>query len=452
MQQSGELKRTLGLTSAMAVIVGGVIGSGIFLKPLSIAQSLPSPIWVHASWVVLGVICLFGAFAYSELGTMYPEAGGQYAFLREGWGRFPAFLYGWCLFLVINTGTMAALAVAFADSLASVVDLTNGAQIAVAVGMIVFLAAINHCGVNWGAAFQNLSTFAKVAALTTIAVGGFLVAGAPPAAVAIQSEPSTDLVTGLVVAAIAIFWAYEGWYQLPFNAAELRDPKRDLPRGMIFGTALLIVLYVSVNAVYLHMVPIGEMRTLASDIAVPRTAVERIFGTGAANGLSFLICLSILGSTNPCLLSTTRAFYAMAKDGVVMRAFMRIHPVHRTPVTAIWAQALWSIALIGVLETFRDITEYVIFAALIFYGLTVASVYRLRRSAPNHPRPYRCWGYPVTPALFIAVVVFVDVWTLRTPDSRNNALMGLLILAVGAVVYLVVQRARSAGGARHGSP
>ncbi len=436
-----ELRRSLGLTSAITVVVGGVIGSGIFLKPLDIARSLPSPGWIYGIWAALGVICLFGAFAYAELGTMFPEAGGQYAFLREGYGRFTAFLYGWCLLFVINSGTIAALAVAFASSIGSLVPLSGAAEVGVAAGMIALLAGVNHFGVGWGAVVQNVSTFAKLVALGAIALGGFLFAGVAtgPSLVTPAAE-RPDLLTGLVTASVAIFWAYEGWYQLPFSAAELRRPERDLPRGLIIGIVVLVITYVSVNAVYLHLVPIEEMRALSTEIEVPKRTIERTFGLAAGAWLSVLVCISVFGAANPNLLSTPRAIYAMAKDGLVPRALMRLHPVHRTPSVAIWFQATWAMLLVVVLKTFRDITEYVVFAALLFYALTVAALYVLRRREPKRPRPFRCVGYPVTPALFILVVLFVDVWTLADPEKRTNALVGLGILAAGVPVFAFIRR------------
>lgn len=444
-----ELRRTLGLTSAITVIVGGVIGSGIFMKPLDISRSLPNEIWIFGTWAALGLICLFGAFAYAELGAMLPEAGGQYAFLREGWGRFTAFLYGWCLFLVINTGTLAALAVAFAESLATAFGFGSGADIPVAVAMILGLALVNHFGVKHGAAFQNVSTFAKLAALAAIVLSAFFrspaaASGAPVAAAGAAAFELPSLVTGLVAASVAIFWAYEGWYQLPFNAAELKSPERDLPRGLVWGVLILIVTYIAANMAYLHVIPLDEMRGFSSAVDVPRTAVERIFGSAAGVALALLIGLSVLGAANPSLLSTPRAFYAMAKDGLLAAPLARVHARWQTPTIAIWSQAIWAIALVVVLKNFKDITEYVIFAALIFYGLTVASVYVLRRRRPDAPRPYRCWGYPVTPAIFILVVLFVDVQTLMDPAMRMNALFGLGILAAGAVAYFVMPRRRAA--------
>jgi APA family basic amino acid/polyamine antiporter len=443
------LRRDLGLVSAIMITVGSVIGSGIFLKPRDVANSLPDDAWVYGVWGILGVVCLFGAFAYSELGAMFPEAGGQYAYLREGWGKFVAFLYGWCLFLVINTGTLAALSVGFAKALHSVVALPEWLQVSISMAMILLLAIVNHFGVRWGAALQNLSTFGKLAGLAIIVAGGFFAAGSEwgGGAAAATAPAPPGLVGGLVLACVAVFWAYEGWYQLPFNAAELKRPERDLPRGLIHGMLILIVTYLAVNAIYLHVVPIEEMRTLENDMDVPRTAVMRIFGAGVANSLALLVCLSIFGSANPNLLSSPRAFYAMAKDGLVPRQLMHVHPVHRTPSTAIWTQAVWAAVLVLVLENFRDITAYVVFAALAFYALTVASVYVLRRRMPDAPRPYRCWGYPVTPALFIAVAVFVDVYTLfSAPEERINALIGIAIVAAGVPVYFLIRK--SGAGAR----
>jgi len=435
-----QLKRSLGLTSAIAIVVGGVIGSGIFMKPHEIARALPNEAWIYAIWGGLGILCLFGAFAYAELGTMFPEAGGQYAFLREGWGRFPAFLYGWCLFLVINTGTLAGLAVAFANALDTVLPLSQTAEVAVAVAMLLSLAWVNHRGVGAGAVFQNVSTFAKVAALGAIVVGGLLLRGGGDATAPAPAGVEPNLVRGVVAAAVAIFWAYEGWYVLPFSAAEMRRPERDLPRGLILATLLLIVLYLAANFAYLRAVPLAEMRTLENPVEVPKLAMQRIFGGWAGGSFALLLGVSVIGSANPGLLSTPRAFYAMGKDGLLFRGLGRVHSRHRTPSVAIWVQALWSILLVIVLRTFRDITEFVIFAALLFYALTVASVYVLRRRRPDHPRPYHCWGYPWSPAVFILVVLFVDVQTLMDPASRTNALLGLGILAAGAIAYALRRR------------
>lgn len=357
--QTGHLQRRLGLVSAISITVGAVIGSGIFLKPLKVAHSLPSEMWVHALWIGLGLVCLFGAFAYSELGTMFPEAGGQYAFLREGWGRFVAFLYGWTFFWVINAGTMAALALGFAENLLPLfgVDVvaekeSPGLLLAVACAMILVLALVNHFGVSLGALIQNASTFAKLAALAVIVLGGVLAAGGDAALVAAPSPhaaAATSLtMTGLVGAFMAIFWAYEGWYQLPFNAAELKRPERDLPLGLVGGMLILIAVYVLVNTIYLRAVPFAEMQALdpnSPPTIVAATTVERVLSPRLAGYLTLLIAISIFGAANPNMLSSPRAFYAMAQDGLMPSALTRVHARWGTPVVAIWVQALCGILI-----------------------------------------------------------------------------------------------------------
>src|SRR5262245_42087070 len=305
--QSGQLQRRLGLTSAVTITVGAVIGSGIFLKPLSIAQSLPSESWIYVLWAGLGVVCLFGAFAYAELGAMFPEAGGQYAFLREGWGRGVAFLYGWVFFWVINSGTIAALAVAFAEFLLPVFGMDAASQtkhpeavVGAAAAMVIGVAVIHHFGVVWGAFLQNLATFAKIAALGVIVAGGLVVVGGNhdvgAGSVASKDVATTLTTAGLAGSFAAIFWAYEGWYQLPFNAAELKRPERHLPFGLIAGMLVLIAVYTSVNAIYLHVVPFEEMRSLQAAKDVPALAVARIFSPQAAGYLTLLVAISVMGS------------------------------------------------------------------------------------------------------------------------------------------------------------
>lgn len=454
----------MGLLSATMVVVGGVIGSGIFMKPLKIAQSLPDAAWIHGCWIGLGVVCLLGALCYAELGAMVPEAGGQYAFLRESFGPFPAFLFGWCLFLVINTGTTAALAVAFAESLNSVFPLAPAAYWCVALGMIALLAVANVVGVGVGAWVQNAATFAKIAMLAAIVVGGVVVAagggavhsaanivanGAATPAGSAASPP--DLLHGVIAAGVAIFWAYEGWYQLPFSCAEMRQPERTLPRALVLGIALLVLLYVTVNATYLAVIPRDEMAVMAMNIDVPRTAMARIFGEGGARLLPLMICVSVFGAANPNLLSTPRAFYAMASDGLMVRPLMAVHPRFQTPHVAIVSQAIWAAALVVFFKTFTDITNYVVFASLLFYGLTAAGVVVLRIRRPDAPRPFRCPLVPLVPGLFVAVVLAVDVLTLASPADRSNALIGLAILAAGVPVYFLLRRGARRADAHAGN-
>lgn len=464
--ESGQLQRRLGLTSAVTITVGAVIGSGIFLKPLSVAQALPSETAIYFMWVGLGLVCLFGAFAYAELGAMFPQAGGQYAFLREGWGRCISFLYGWTFFWVINAGTIAALALGFSENLLPVFGLEgfrtlpNGDQEAtaallmLAVGMILVLALVNHFGVVLGAIVQNVTTFAKVGALGMIVVGGLFAAGGEPAAAAANAvggaEPEWRM-AGIVAAFMGIFWAYEGWYQMPFNAAELKRPERNLPLGLVGGMVILIVTYLFVNWTYMQVVPFEEMR--AMDPNTPNThvatlTVSRIFTPEIGGYLTLFMAISIFGAANPNMLSSPRAFYAMGQDGLAPHALTRVSPRWGTPVVSIWVQAIVGIVLVLWLKGFHDVTAFVVFAAFLFYALTVAAVYRLRKTMPDAERPYRCTGYPFTPALFIVVAIGFIVAVLQDPTEVKNALIGLAIVGAGVPYYLWWQRAYPPSEAR----
>ena len=441
----GELKRVLGPLSAIAITVGAVIGSGIFLKPLTVAHAVPDELWIHVMWIGLGIVCLLGACAYAELGAMLPEAGGQYTFLREAWGPFPAFLYGWAFYWVINSGTMAALALAFADNLLATFQVEPAsrdlAMIGLGGGMIVLLAVVNHLGTWHAAVVQNLSTACKLGALLLLVVAGFgFTAPVPTEAVAELPAITTG---GVVTACLAVFWAYEGWYQLPFNAAELERPSRDLPIGLVGGMVVLIGTYLLVNLVYFRAVPLPEMLSLdveSQRMEVPMRTVARAIDPSVASGLTLLIAISVFGAANPNLLSSPRAFYEMARDGLVPKCLMYVHPRTCTPTWSIWTQAIWAFVLVAGFRQFDDVTVYVVFAALLFYALAVAAVYRLRITQPDRPRPFRCFGYPVTPAVFIIVVVTVIILTLRDPGERFNALIGLGIIATGVPVYFVMRR------------
>jgi APA family basic amino acid/polyamine antiporter len=447
MQEGGQLQRRLGLVSAISITIGAVIGSGIFLKPLEVAQGLPSVTGILLLWGAIGIVCLFGAFAYAELGAMLPQAGGQYAFLREAYGLFPAFLYGWGFFWIINSGTLAALAVACGDWLVPLLGAApehrETLSQAIGAGMILLLAIANHFGVHIGAAVQNSSTLAKLGALGLLVVAGFALFGGPPVEAPPVPPREGSALGGVVLAAVAIFWAYEGWYQLPFNAAELRRPERDLPRGLILGVLLLIATYLLVNAVYLHVVPLGEMLTLEQKEDVPRLTVSRVFAPEAAVLLSVLGAISVFGAANPNLLSSPRAFYAMAQDRMVPRALVHVHPAHGTPTVSIWTQA--AVALIWVVagKEFHFITDSVVFVSLIFYALTVGAVFVLRRKMPGAARPYRCTGYPWTPPVFILVTGAVVVQVLLQPETQRGGVICLAILALGLPAYFVTMLRRS---------
>jgi APA family basic amino acid/polyamine antiporter len=301
--------------------------------------------------------------------------------------------------------------------------------------------------VGVGAVLQNMSTLAKVGSLGLIVLGGVLVSGGAEVAAggAVLTEIPKLERSGVLLAFIGIFWAYEGWYQLPFNAAELKNPARQLPLGLIVGMLILIATYVAVNAIFLHVVPYAEMRSLpaGADQLVPHLAVSRIFSPQVANYLTLLVAISVMGAANPNLLSSPRAFYAMGKDGLVPRQLTWVNPRWGTPTVAIWSQALVAVALVFYLKKFHDITSFVVFASFLFYALAVGAVYRLRKTRPDLPRPYRCMGYPITPALFIVVAIGFVVTLLNDEGEQKNALVGLGILATGVPVYFLFARRKT---------
>ena len=321
------------------------------------------------------------------------------------------------------------------------------ALLLVAVLMILVLALVNHFGVVLGALVQNVTTFAKVGALGLIVVGGFLAVGgdpSPASAVAAAGDAPQWHMAGLVAAFMGIFWAYEGWYQMPFNAAELKRPERNLPLGLVGGMVILIVAYLFVNWTYMRVVPFAEMRALPDgtpNTYVATLTVERIFSPRMGGYLTILMAISIFGAANPNMLSSPRAFYAMGQDGLAPHALSRISPRWGTPVVAIWVQAIVGILLVLSLQGFHDVTAFVVFAAFLFYALTVAAVYRLRRARPESARPYRCTGYPFTPAIFIVVAIGFIVAVLQDPAEVKNALIGLAIVSAGIPYYLWWQRA-----------
>lgn len=437
-----ELKRALGLPSAVFLIVGSVIGSGVFLKPLRLAEVLPSEGWIYATWIGVGVVCFAAALAFAELGAMMPTAGGPYTYLRAAFGPFVAFLYGWCLFFVINPGTIAALAVVFGERVAEFFGLGAGMDLNLALAMIVGLALVNHVGVVAGTWLQNVSTIAKLGILGGIVVGGLLALGGEPAATAATTVPSSNpsLTKGLGIAAIAVFWAYEGWHQFAFSAAELKNPRRDIPLAVLIGMSILIAGYTLVNAAYLAVVPLGEMKAMVAISGtepswVAETFLTRVFGAPVGNAFVLLLALSVLGAANPNFLSTSRSFLAMAEEGELPRLFARISPRFRTPVASIWAQAVLSIGLVVVLREFHDLTDYVVTVALLFFAAAVAAAWVLRVRNPNAERPYRCPWLPLCVVLFAAATLFVEFEILTDPEGQQRALYAAGFAGLGALFY-----------------
>jgi APA family basic amino acid/polyamine antiporter len=441
-------------------LAGGIIGSGIFLTAKDIAINTRLPWLFLTVWVVGMGMALLACFAFAELGSMFPDAGGQYVYMREAYGDTAGFLYGWMYFTVSATGTVAALGVGFATYLSQAfpalhaeqvviplrfVDITRGHLIALAA--IALQTLINVLGVKKGAILQNVATWAKFAAIAIFVIGGLALGRGSwdhfrhslP-----EAPSSASFVTGIGIALIAVFWAYDGWVYVTFVAGEVKNPQRNLPRALIWGLMLVGVVYISINTVYVYALPMNEV---AAQEAVAQTAAISMFSSRVAPWLSLMVALSCFGAMAPCLMSGARVYYAMAEDGIFFHALARVHPRWHTPVTSLVLQAIWS-AVLALSGKYDQLFTYVTFMMVLSYVLTVAGLFVLRRKKPDMPRPYRCTGYPWTPAIY---VVLASLWAMNAAvEKKKETLWGAVIVALGVPFYFYWKRQGKAVAAARG--
>jgi APA family basic amino acid/polyamine antiporter len=422
------------------MVVGGIIGSGIFFTPAEVARGLPTGGWILFVWALGGLVALAGALTYAELGAMMPDAGGSYVYIRRAFGPLAAFLCGWMTLLLISTGALAAVAVGFAGYVARYIDLSPiGGPLGMAVATILVLGATNYAGLRPGAFVQNVLTVAKIVALGALILLGlaFWVRVGPPVVVPDAPVPPA-LTTGLAAAFVAVLFTIGGWQQLNMVAGEIRRPEWTIPRALTSGILIVIAIYLGANAVYVHV--LGRDGLAASAAVAADTAV-RLVGPLGGTFITVGAMLSILGFVNVVLLGNSRIPFAMARDGLFLRAAGQVHPRFGTPHVAIGIMVAWSIALL--LFTRGDLGALlsgVVFADWIFFGLGGASVIVLRRTMPDAPRPYRALGYPVMPALFVvaAAVGVVSAWVA----APRTSLLGTLLLAAGVVAFGYFNRRR----------
>ena len=430
---SRELARVLTLRDLVLIVVGTTIGSGIFTVPGAVLRQSGGYLGVALLvWFLGSVLALLGALTFGELGAMLPDAGGSYVYVREAFGSLPAFLLGWTLFLAINTGSTATLAVAFANYLGELVPLAPAAHKLAGVAMIAAVAAVNIRGVRQAASVQNWSTALKVTAIFALAVAGFALGdGFHRADVRAFTTPlSLASLSAAGVALLGVLWAYEGWQNVTNSAGEARDPQRTFARGIGFGTAALVAIYLTANAGYVGA--LGASGVAATD-RVAADAVRSLFGSGAARLVTLVILVSIFSAANGLALTGPRMYFAMARDGVFFRSLADVHPRFGTPALAVAVSALWAM-LLALSGTFEQLFTYVVFASWIFAALAAASVFVLRRRRPDAPRPFRVPGYPVTPALFITAAVAIVLNTIWARPVQ--ALIGLGIVATGVPAYV----------------
>ena len=407
----------LGLLDATALVMGSMIGSGIFIVSADIARQTQSPGLLIVTWLVAATLTMIAALTYGELAAAMPLAGGQYIYLREAFGPLSGFLYGWTLFLVIQTGTIAAVAVAFAKFAGVFLPwisaqnylLGHGrvgvtTQQALAIAMIVLLSVVNSRGIRTGAAIQNVFTFAKTAALLCLVALGFLL-GRNSQAVADNFHHfwrNADWGFGTVriagVAMVGALFSSDAWNNVTFTAGEVRNPKRNLPLSLALGVGLVSLLYIAANFVYLNVLPLEAIQNAAED-RVATAVAYRMFGPIAVQLMAGAIMISTFGCANGMILSGARVYYAMALDGLFFRRAAALHPKWNTPVFALGMQCGWTV-LLTLSGRYGDLLDYVIFAVLLFYILTISGIFALRRARPEMERPYRAFGYPVLPALY----------------------------------------------------
>jgi basic amino acid/polyamine antiporter, APA family len=436
------LRRVLGVGSITGIVVGTMIGSGIFIVPATVAAGVKAPLVMLAVWIAGGIACMFGALALAELAAAFSDTGGIYVFLREAYGPLAGFLFGWALLVVIDSGTIATLSLAFATKyLPHFLPIPLAGQKAAAVVFIAFLVGINYVGVERGAFLQNFLTVIKFVALSGIIVSVFLFARGSWSHL-VTPKPSAlggDFVGQFGLALVAALWAYKGFETSTFNAGETRNPSRTIPLGLIAGCALVTVLYIVTNIAYLYAVPAAEM---AKSDRIAATAMDAAVGPVGASIVAFIILFSILGAANGHVLTGPRVYYAMAKDGLFFRKMAEVHPRFHTPHVSILVVGLWSIALsLGPGGKFEEMLKFAVFGAWIFLGLAVLGVFILRKKRPDLPRPYRTWGYPVTPAVFVLAALFILTNTIV--KSFWNSFAGLSLIALGIPAYLYWHRKRA---------
>ena len=423
-----ELPRKLGLLDAVSVVVGTLIGAGIFLVPNLVARRLPDPASMIGAWVFAGVLSFFGALACAELGAMLPASGGHYVYLREAYGPLMAFLCGWAYFLVVISAAIAWLGISFATYLGQFISLPPLAAKAVAVALIGFLTLINYRGARPGATVQKAFTFLKLLGLAVL-IGACLLA--QPHAAPDPPAFSGFGISRFGAALIGCLLAYDGWIAAAFVAGEIRRPQRNIPLAIGIGLVICTAIYVGVNFAYLRVLPVAG---IAAADRVGAAAAARSMGSGGAAFVSVLILVSIVGSANGWILATPRLFFAQARDGLFFRRFAAVHARFETPSFAILLFGVWS-AVLALTGTYETLASFAMLATWIFYGFTAIAVVILRRKFPSRERPYRMWGYPLTPVLFaLAALGFVTNTLITVPGP---SVAGLAIIAAGIPAYHV---------------
>lgn len=447
------LVRGLGLLDSVLLLVSGVIGSSIFLTAKDIATPLPQPILFLLVWVLGALISLCACFAFAELGSMFPDSGGQYIYLREAYGDLVAFLYGWMLFAVANGGTIAALSVASAAYVGRIVPFVSQEHVAFSIAgisvthahlfglfLIALLTTVNVLGLRWGALLQNVSTWTKFTAMAGFVMLGFAIGKGHWSNFHAQGVPVSlglgpaQWISALGVGLIAVFWAYDGWVYITWVSGEVKEPRKNVPLAMVLGVLAVGVIYISMNLTYIYALPLRE---IAANETIVHAAATVLFSPQAAVWLSLMIAVSCFSAAATCTLSGARVYLAMAQDGVFFKRMAVIHPKWRTPAFSLIGQGIWAAAL-TLSGRYDQLYTYVIYGMVLSYTLTVIGMFLLRWKRPDIPRPYRCTGYPWLPGIYVLIGA---AWTLNTIITRpTEAFWGTAIVLIGIPGYLYWKR------------
>jgi len=445
--RASSLPRRLGLWSAVAVLIGTTIGSGIFRSPAGIADKLPGPLPLLAIWVTGGVFVLCGALTLAEVAGVFPRTGGVYVFIRETWGRLPAFLFGWAELVIIRAAALGAIATTFSEYFLRVLGHDPRAQPYsryvhyIAAVAIVLTATFNYVGIKWGALVQNVTTLAKTGALLLITIlalaiglpetGGHFSPALPPGSFSFGQ---------FGLALVSVLWVYDGWADVSFVGGEVRDPERNLPRVLIFGTLIIIGLYLLANLAYLAVLPVEQIRQsklVAADVA------DKLMGAAGVAFVSVAVMISAFGTLNGSVLTGSRILFTMAADGLLFRPVAVVDRRFQTPSVAIWLSAVLGVLFV-LIGTFERLADTFVTAIVPFYALAVGAVFVLRRR-PDYKPPFKVPGYPVVPAIFIVATILLLGNAIVDPASRVATLAVLGVILLGIPIFFLTKTRRTAG-------
>ncbi|MBS1557718.1 MAG: amino acid permease [Bacteroidetes bacterium] len=454
----GQLVRSLGLWSVFFLVISSVIGSGVYKKVAPMAEVLQSPGLVLLAWLLGGVLTLIGTLSNAEVASMLADSGGEFVYYKKIFNRFFAFLYGWANFTAIRTASIASIAYVFSQSVNSLLPLPNlspewesitvlgfltpfdniGIKL-LTIGLIAFLSYLNYIGLKLGEVFSKSILYIVLFSILGIILlsffskeGSWANIQTPGTAYVARSWTDTVFISAMFTALLSAFWGYEGWSTIGYLGGEIKDAQRNLPLALVLGMVAIMIIYLLTNFAYLYVLPVDQLVSDSGNSIAAVTVVQHILGPTGGISISLLVLLTTLGCTNTTILASPRLFYAMAKEGLFFKSAKEVHPQHHTPTKALIYQGVWSGVLV-LSGSFDQLTDMLIFASFIFYGATTIGVFVLRKKMPNTPRPYKAWGYPVLPALFI--VFCITLLTVSLISKPREALMGLVLMFSGIPFY-----------------